>query len=222
MRAMEGVLRDGLVKTVFGSLLLATACGCQLFPNFYREDGPAVTMQLDSPTAADVKARFSAREVPRRDWPATTATPTSGIVEHYPLYMEDPFVDKGHGRTDETHPGDVYRLGWEDWVAFPYSPARFTGNWIMLPVSFLVTPACTVMESDGHVSKQALGYDHDAVPVRGGWVEGNLSYDATQPMTATGATATPTPSAPTQSDGNAMTPTPPPSGAQPMQEMKPQ
>lgn len=220
MRAMEGVLTNSLVKTVIGALLLATACGCQLFPNFYREDGPAVKMQLDSPTAADVKARFSTQEVARRDWPATTATPVSGIVEHYPLYMEDPFVDKGHGRTDETHPGDVYRLGWEDWVALPYSPARFTGNWIMLPVSFLVTPPCTVMESDGHISKQLLGYDHDAVPVRNGWVEGNLSYDATQPAATTDAAATP--GTPTQNDTNATTPAPAPSGVQPMQETKPQ
>lgn len=222
MRAMEGVREDVLLKTVIGSLLLATACGCQLFPNFYREDGPAVTMQLDSPTAADVRARFTAREASRRDWPAMTATPASGIVEHYPLYMEDPFVDKGHGRTDETHPGDVYRLGWEDWVALPYGPARFTGNWIMLPVSFLATPACTVLESDGHLSKQALGYDHDAVPVRGGWVAGNLSYDATPPTApATTPDAGTAPTAPNQGASPAA-PAGQPSGVQPMQEVKPQ
>jgi hypothetical protein len=33
-----------------------------------------------------------------------------------------------------------------------------------MPVSLIVTPPWTVMESDGELSEQALGYDHDAQP----------------------------------------------------------
>jgi hypothetical protein len=75
---------------------------------------------------------------------------------HGPLYFEDPFEDKG---TTYEH-----RLGWEDWFAMPYSYARYTLNWLALPVSMIVTPPWTAMESDGRLSKQLLGYDHDAVP----------------------------------------------------------
>jgi hypothetical protein len=36
----------------------------------------------------------------------------------------------------------------------------------MLPVSAVVTPPCMLMESDGQLSRQALGYDHDATRAR--------------------------------------------------------
>ncbi len=125
---------------------------------------PSTTASWDSPTAADVKARYAAAEPTNRGWQPTTVAPESGIVSHLPLYMEDPFEDKGHGRTDETHPHDVYRGGWEDYVAIPYGFSRFPGNWLMFPVSAVVTTPWTIMESDSYLSRQLLGYDHDAVP----------------------------------------------------------
>ena len=136
--------------------------GCAHVPNQFRDDAPSVTAQLDSPTVLDVKERGELAEPRSRGWEATTVSAESGAVTHWPLYFEDPFEDKGHGRTDATHPGDVYRLGWEDYVAFPYGLARFTANWLFLPVSAVVTPPWTLMESDGRLSRQALGYDHDA------------------------------------------------------------
>ena len=121
-----------------------------------------MTADRDSPTAADVKARVGLAEPRHRDWEVRTVSAERGAVTHWPLYFEDPFEDKGHGRTDQTHPHDVHRLGWEDYVAFPYCFARFTANWLFLPVSAVVTPPWTLMESDGELSQQALGYDHDA------------------------------------------------------------
>ncbi len=138
--------------------------GCAHIPNYYREDGPSTTANWDSPTAADVKARYQPAEPRHREWETKTVALESGAVQHWPLYFEDPFEDKGHGRTDETDPHNVYRLGWEDWVSIPYDISRFTGNWLMLPVSAVVTPPWTVMESDGKLSRQLLGYDHDAAP----------------------------------------------------------
>jgi hypothetical protein len=145
-------------------LLLCLPLGCAYVPNQFREDGPSARANWDSPTAADVKARFTPAQPRQRDWPQTTAAAESGAVTHWPLYFEDPFEDKGHGRTDDSHPHDVYRGGWEDFLAVPYCFARFTGNWLMLPVSAIVTPPVAVMESDGRLSRQLLGYDHDAAP----------------------------------------------------------
>lgn len=148
--------------TLSAALILVSTLGCAHVPNHYRESGPSTTMQWESPTATDVKARFKPAEPRGRDWTTATVCTQSGVVSHWPLYFEDPFEDKGHGRTDATDPHNVYHLGWEDWVAVPYGISRFTLNWLMLPVSAVVTPPCTVMESDGVISKQLVWYDHDA------------------------------------------------------------
>jgi len=147
---------------VAGFLLLWTAFGCTYIPNYFREDGPSTTANWDSPTAADVKAQHAPAAARQRGWPATAAGPENGAVAHLPLYFEDPFEDKGDGRTDATDPHNVYRGGWEDYVALAYCPWRFLGNAGLLPVSAVVTTPWTIMESDGELSRQLLGYDHDA------------------------------------------------------------
>lgn len=151
------------------ALTLGVVASCAHVPNQFREDGPSVTATWDSPTMADVKSQFEPTPPRQRPWPSATVPAESGAVVHWPLYFEDPFEDKGHGRTDESHPHDVYRGGWEDYVALPYCYARFTANWLLLPVSAILTPPCTLMESDGRLSRQLLGYDHDAAAV-GGWL----------------------------------------------------
>jgi len=143
-----------LLLLPFGLLL-----GCAEIPNQFVEDGPSRSMPLESPTAADVKARFEPAPQRTRDRELTVTAAENGAVTHWPLYMEDPFVDKGHGRAD-------YRLGWEDYVAMPYGISRHTLNWLLLPVSAAVQPPWTLMESDGMVSRQALGHDHDATYAR--------------------------------------------------------
>jgi len=142
---------------ISATLAASALCGCRYVPNQFREDGPSVTAQWDSATAADVKAHYAPAEQRQRGWPETTLTPESGAVAHLPLYFEDPFEDKG-----ETDPHNVYRGGWEDYVAIPYGFGRFTANWLLLPVSAVVTTPWTIMESDGKLSRQLLGYDHDA------------------------------------------------------------
>jgi len=159
----EGRHRAAIVPAVGVALLISA--GCARVPNQFREDGPATMTPWDTPTAQDVKVRIAPAEPRYRDWEACTVATESGAIQHEPLYFEDPFVDKGHGRTDETHPQNVYRLGWEDFVATPYCIARYTANWLLLPVSAIVTPPWTVMESDGVLSRQLLGYDHDAAPM---------------------------------------------------------
>lgn len=185
------------------AVLLAGVCsGCAHAVNQFREDGPSVSADWDSPTAADVKARFQPAEPRRRDWETTTLAAERESVYHWPLYFEDPFEDKGHGRTDQTHPHDVYRWGWEDWVAFPYCFARFTADWLLLPVSAVVTPPWTVMESDGRVSRQLVWRDHDARPEGRYWIEpspgATPEEDAAQEG---GVDAEPPPAEPSEADG---------------------
>ena len=135
-------------------VVLLGAAGCAHIHDQYTADSPSLRMPLHSPTAADVTERFAPAEGRHRDWEVAATAPHSPAVPHGPLYFEDPFEDKG-----TTY---AYRLGWEDWVAMPYSYARFTLNWLALPVSAIVTPPWTPMESDGKLSMQALGQDHDA------------------------------------------------------------
>ena len=145
-----------------GLLLVGAGVGCAYIPNQFKEDGPSTTMNWDSPSAAEVRAHYQPAPQQHRDWQEVATAPQSGAIYHYPLYFEDPFVDKGDGRTDETDPHNVYRGGWEDYVAFPYGLARFTANWLLFPASAVVTTPWTIMESDGVLSRQLLGYDHDA------------------------------------------------------------
>ncbi len=144
---------------------LAASAGCAHVENYWREDGPARTAAWDSPSAADLLQRFPVQTPRARGWPQISLTAVSGSVTHGPLYGEDPFVDKGagNGRFDEFGTGeDAYRIGWEDYLALPYCFARHTLNWLAIPVSAAITPPWTEMASDGRVSRQALGYDHDA------------------------------------------------------------
>lgn len=158
-------------------LILVLACGvallagCTYVPNWFKEDGPSTSMAWDSPSAADIRSRTQPAPQRHRDTAQVTVSPSRGQVYHWPVYFEDPFVDKGHGRTDETNPHDVYRAGWEDYVALPYSPARYIANLVLLPASAIVTPPITVQESDGKVSRQLLGYDHDAESVGYIWTD---------------------------------------------------
>ncbi len=159
MASREWKMAGGLA----GAVLLGLALwGCTYVPNQFKEDGPSGTMAWESPTEADLRARYAPAEQQQRGWAETPIAADSGAVPHPPLYFEDPFEDKGDGRTDETDPHNVYRSGWEDDVALFYDPARFGLNLVGLPVSAIVTPPWVVLESDGKVSKQILGYDHDA------------------------------------------------------------
>lgn len=146
---------------------LALLVGCAHIPNQFVDDSPAVTTELESATAKDVYARFTVAKETRRDWPVQTTAPENGTVVHWPLYFEDPFEDKGSEAINPTgRPANQrYYIGWEDFVAFGYGYPRFWLNTLGLPVSLAVQPPWTAMESDGVVSEQALGYDHDAAPL---------------------------------------------------------
>lgn len=139
---------------------LTLLAGCAHVPNQWVEDGPATREPWQSPSARDVLTQQAGPpEVHPRWQQELTLAATDGSVTHWPLYFEDPFVDKGHGRTGL----NKYHLGWEDVVASVYGYARHTVNWLLIETSLVVEPPWTLMVSDGELSRQPFGLvNHDA------------------------------------------------------------
>lgn len=156
-----GPVRSTVLAAAGGALIagwLAAASGCGVPHNYWRQDSPATAAALDSPTAEDVKAQHHFAADRQRGWQTAAAVEERGAVVHTPLYFEDPFADKGAGRAGQ----DQYHIGWEDYVAMLYGISRYHLNYLALPASWVVTPPWTAMESDGVLSEQLLGKDHDA------------------------------------------------------------
>jgi hypothetical protein len=142
---------------VFLFVLIGTigAGGCQYAINpFVDESEPASTITTPTAEAADAVVPTASTEH-LRDWEVMTRYYEKNGSTHWPLWWEDPFEDKG---------SDDMKFAWtaEDYVGMPYGWSRWLLNTMAWPVSAIVTPPGTIMTSDGYVSKQALGYDHDA------------------------------------------------------------
>ena len=151
----------GLCAAIFPLALF----GCAHAENHWREDGSSKMTNWRTPTELDIRENHLPSEQRARGWQAAHVVAVDGTVMHWPQYMEDPFVDKGSGNNpfEPFESGlNEYRVGWEDLFAIPYGHARYTLNYLLMPVSAIVRPPWTVMESDGFISRQALGYDHDA------------------------------------------------------------
>lgn len=134
--------------------------GCTELINPFVDDLPPTE---DVTTASVVAARAvdAVSSEPVREPVPMIASAQDGTVAHWPLWWEDPFEDKG------SEDGQ-FALTYEDYLALPYGLGRFLLNTMAFPVSAVVTPVWTVMGSDGVLSRQALGYDHDATPLPGG------------------------------------------------------
>jgi len=111
--------------------------------------------QWTTPSAEGVMAASPRPSLRQRDWPPSKARIEPIGVPHWPLWWEDPFEDKGSVNAP-------FAWTYEDYVALPYGYGRFLLNTIAWPVSAVVTPPGTVEISDGYISRQALGDDHDA------------------------------------------------------------
>lgn len=136
------------------SLLLAMSTGCQiLFCPYHDEFAGRAPVTTHS---VEIAYQQEAHPEPRqRDFAEAVVNTADGTVLHTPLYFEDSVEDKGS--TD-----GKFAWTWDDFAFVPYWRARFALNAVMFPVSAIVTPPWTVMASDGELSKQALGYCHDA------------------------------------------------------------
>jgi hypothetical protein len=147
-----------VVGAVVAIWLTGGLSGCAYVINPFADQSvpPEEMTTASERTARESRATPTVRH---REWPASTATYPSGAVVHWPLWWEDPFEDKG---------SDDGKFAWtaEDYFAMGYSFGRFLLNTVGWPVSAVVTPPGTPMVSDGRLSRQALGMDHDAIPLR--------------------------------------------------------
>jgi len=151
--------RSTLLAATAG-LCLAT-CGCQHLINPFVDDLPA-TAEVTTASVEGVRAAQADRPGPApRDFADFHLEAQSGTVDHWPLWWEDPFEDQG---------SEDDRFAWteEDYFTIAYGPARFILNTVVCPVSAVVTPPGTVLCSDGELSRQPLGYDHDPTPCPAG------------------------------------------------------
>jgi len=146
------------VLVAVGGLLLSA--GCQHIKDPFVDDVPPVS-EVTTTSVQGARAAASHPTVPRREFAAVHVEPQDGTVDHWPLWWEDPFEDKG------SQDGQ-FAWTWEDYFYLAYGPGRFLLNTMAFPISAVVTMPGTVMCSDGRLSRQALGYDHDAVPCAGG------------------------------------------------------
>ncbi len=142
-------------------LWVVAAGGCsELAINPFVDDS---TSDAGITTASErsLRAQSVSPTVRERGWEETRLAAADGGVTHWPLWFEDPFEDKGS--TDG-------RFAWtvEDYVAYPYCFSRWVLNNMGFPVSLVVTPPFTPMVSDGELSRQALGADHDATYLKRG------------------------------------------------------
>jgi hypothetical protein len=164
-----------IVLALLMGVCLATVFGCAHTINPFVDD----TASLQDATNASERSVREADRAPvirRREWEQSDTVYASGAVIHWPLWFEDPFEDKG---------SEDGQFAWtaEDYIAWPYSFGRFLLNTMAWPVSAVVTPPGTPMVSDGRLSRQVLGMDHDAIPLskverRTDYVNPNEEVDA--------------------------------------------
>lgn len=147
---------------LLAALAVTVWTGCHQVVNPFQDDLP-YTSEVTTASVEGARSAPSAASLEPRDFTLVTIEAQSGTVAHWPLWFEDPFEDKG------SEDGQ-FALTWEDYFGYFYGSGRFLVNTMFFPLSPLLTPPWTQMCSDGKLSQQALGYDHDATRCPGGIV----------------------------------------------------
>jgi hypothetical protein len=154
--------------TAFLGTWVCSLCiaGCAHLNNPFQDSSAGIDSEMQTPSSVDYsqkKSEFAL--VHGRTWATSDAIYQNGAVTHWPLWFEDPFEDKGNDPTnpnDRDAPDNHFNWNAVDYFAIAYSPAREFVNVVGWPISAIVTPPGTLMESDGHIDKGLLGYDHDS------------------------------------------------------------
>lgn len=158
MRSTWRMTCDAWYAGLTGLLAVLATAGCSPAGpgvNAFKDDS-IPRSEWTTPSVEAVDAKHPQADVRQRGWPQAEAAYEPIGVPHWPLWWEDPFEDKGNSTTGQ------FAWTYEDYVALPYSNARWLLNTMLWPASAVVTPPGTTMISDGYLSKQLLGYDHDA------------------------------------------------------------
>lgn len=145
------------------AIFLSSACSHLNDP--FKDSSASIDPEMTTASAEGFKGKREFYTPLHRRGGTTQVHYENGSVTHWPLWFEDPFEDKGN---DETVEGDrdpvdnQFALNWVDFLHLGYGPGRMLLNIVGFPVSAVVTPPGTLMESDGRLDKNILGYDHDA------------------------------------------------------------
>jgi hypothetical protein len=149
------------------TLAIIGALGCAPMANDpFKDAGAAVEPEMTTASMVAYQGQSEFGRPYRRLWEPDQVYMETGVVTHWPLWWEDPFEDHGnrfHQVDDRDEVDVVFAWNWVDYMHMMYGPTRFiinTGGW---PVSAVVTPPGTPMESDARIDAGGLGvYDHDA------------------------------------------------------------
>lgn len=156
-----------LLFILSAGLLMFSGVGCAHLNDPWKDSSAAIDADMTTPSTQGYEARPAEARSIQRTWDSSDVVQANGAVTHWPLWFEDPFEDKGNrdrppASGNEDEPDNVFAMNWVDYMHMGYGPGRLFLNTIGWPISAVVTPPGTLMESDGRLSKGLLGYDHDA------------------------------------------------------------
>jgi len=150
-RRLADRCRKGLAGLALCAYLVAAGCNKPPGVNPWRDDSISSAVWT-TPSEQGILAAGHDPMIRHRDVSGKAAPVASGDVPHDPLWWEDPFEDQGDM-------DGQFAWTWQDYLAMPYSYARWHLNTLAFPVSAVVTPPGTPMVSDGVLEP---GHPHDA------------------------------------------------------------
>jgi hypothetical protein len=146
---MNGSTR--ILVAAFAIILASTACNQPPAVNPWVDDSIHESART-TPSEAGFLAAGHQPVYRQRGFPQTDLAMANPNVPHYPLWWEDPFMDKG----DQD---GQFAWTWQDYLHMPYGLSRFILNTIGVPASAIVHPPGLPMVSDG-----VPGPNHDSRP----------------------------------------------------------
>lgn len=150
---MRRISKTGLIAAQ--AVLLTAGLGCHELVDPWTD----ATISPDLVTTASVEGARTAAAEPspndqRTDYEVRPIAPQDGTVSHWPLWWQDHFEETGSA-------DGQFAMTWEDYAGMPYGLGRFIVNTIAIPISATFYPPVPLRSSDGIVTRQPLGAEHD-------------------------------------------------------------
>lgn len=154
-----------LIAVVISSSWLAL--GCTHVNNPFVDSSAVVLPELTTASAEGYRGEADGQYIrlQRTRWDGTIVSQENGAVSHWPLWFEDPYEMRGNRSCDGVDydaPDNDFRWNNRDFIHMAYGPARMLINGVAWPVSAVMMPPGTLMESDGNVSRDLLDGPADA------------------------------------------------------------
>lgn len=128
--------------------------GCSQFNNPFRDE-LRHQAEVTTPSVEGIRAMEATKATPHREYAPSYMVSHDAPVLHAPLLFESKY---------EELINDDGQFAWtlEDYWDFAYWRGRFLVNLVAVPVSMIVTPPCSIQESDGELEPNWFGELHDA------------------------------------------------------------